>query len=402
MIKGDDAMIKGTDISSLLDVEEGRGRFYDESPAASHQAPGKAFPLGGRCPSAHTGADEGGSPPEDALLILQRHGVNLIRLRLWNDPYDDAGNPYGAGTNDLRRVMTLARRCKALGLPWLLDFHYSDFWADPGKQYPPKAWASMDADGLERAVYDFTRETLETLGEAELLPAMVAPGNELSNGLLWPLGKVPNWANIARFVSAGVRAVRETAPEARVMLHLDNGGNNALYRSWFDSYLAHGGADFDCIGLSYYPFWHGSLEALRHNLHDLAERYGKPMIVAETSMAFTLADCREREGLGPDQKRGLAANEKTAACVPYPATPAGQADFLRDLWAVIRSVPGGLGRGLIWWEPAWLPVPGAEWTKPAGLAYIHEKGPGGNEWANQGLFDYDGRALPALELLERL
>ena len=119
-------------------------------------------------------------------------------------------------------------------------------------------------------------------------------------------------------------------------------------------------------------------------------------------MAFTLADCREREGLGPDQKRGLAANEKTAACVPYPATPAGQADFLRDLWAVIRSVPGGLGRGLIWWEPAWLPVPGAEWTKPAGLAYIHEKGPGGNEWANQGLFDYDGRALPALELLERL
>ncbi|MBR6378239.1 MAG: arabinogalactan endo-1,4-beta-galactosidase, partial [Oscillospiraceae bacterium] len=389
MIKGDDAMIKGADISSLLDVEECGGRFYDESPVTSHQSPGKAFPLGGRCPSAHTGADEGGSPPEDALLILQRHGVNLIRLRLWNDPYDDAGNPYGAGTNDLPRVMALARRCKALGLPWLLDFHYSDFWADPGKQYPPKAWASLDADGLERAVYDFTRETLETLGEAELLPAMVAPGNELSNGLLWPLGKVPNWANIARFVSAGVRAVRETAPEARVMLHLDNGGNNALYRSWFDSYLAQGGADFDCIGLSYYPFWHGSLEALRHNLHDLAGRYGKPMIVAETSMAFTLADCREREGLGPDQKRGQAANEKTAACVPYSATPAGQADFLRDLWAVIRSVPGGLGRGLIWWEPAWLPVPGAEWTKPAGLAYIHEKGPGGNEWANQGLFDYD-------------
>lgn len=372
MIKGDDAMIKGADISSLLDVEECGGKYYDQGREMS------------------------------APLILKTHGVNLIRLRLWNDPYDHAGSPYGAGTDELPRVMTLARRCKALGLPWLLDFHYSDFWADPGKQYPPKAWEGLDADGLERAVYEFTRHTMETLRDAELLPALVAPGNELSNGLLWPLGKVPNWENIVRFVSAGIRAVRETAPEARVMLHLDNGGNNALYRNWFDSYLAHCGADFDCIGLSYYPFWHGSLEDLRHNLHDLAARYGKPMVVAETSMAFTLDDCREREGLGPDQKRGLAANEKTAACVPYPATPAGQTDFLRDLWAVIRSVPGGLGRGLIWWEPAWLPVPGAEWTKPAGLAYIHENGPGGNEWANQGLFDYDGRVLPALEELQRL
>ena len=425
-------MIKGADVSSLLDVEECGGRFYDQSLVTSHQSlvtshqsPGdgeKAFPLGGRCPSAHTGADEGcldaedaqkafplrgrwhgeavtdevDPDAEDALLILKRHGVNLIRLRLWNEPYDESGQPYGAGTNDLPRTMALARRCKALGLPWLLDFHYSAFWADPGKQYPPKAWADLDADGLERAVYDFTRETLLALKQAELLPTMVAPGNELSNGLLWPLGKVPNWANLARFVSAGVRAVREVAPAAQVMLHLDNGGNNALYRSWFDHYRANGGADFDCIGLSYYPFWHGSLADLKQNLHDLAARYGKPMIVAETSMAFTLEECSAREGLRPDQKRGLAANEKTTAAVPFPATPAGQTAFLRELRAVIRSVPNGLGRGLIWWEPAWLPVPGAEWTKPAGLAYIHETGPGGNEWANQGLFDYDGRVLPAM------
>ena len=362
-------MIKGADISSLLEVEAGGGKFYDQGREMS------------------------------APLILKRHGVNLIRLRLWNDPYDESGKPYGAGTNDLPRTMELARRCKALGLPWLLDFHYSDFWADPGKQYPPKAWAGLDADGLERAVYEFTRETLTALKEAELLPAMVAPGNELSNGLLWPLGQVPNWTIIARFVSAGIRAVRETDPRIAVMIHLDNGGNNALYRSWFDNYLANGGADFDCIGLSYYPFWHGSLAELKQNLHDLASRYGKPMIVAETSMAFTLEECNEREGLSPDQKRGLAANEKTAAAVPWPATPEGQAEFLRELLTVIRSVPNGLGRGLIWWEPAWLPVPGAEWTKPAGLAYIHEKGPGGNEWANQGLFDYDGRVLPAMDEL---
>ncbi len=359
--------IKGADVSSLGEVEAAGGRFYDAA-----------------------------DTPEDALVILKRHGVNLIRLRLWNDPYDPAGNPYGAGANDLARTMVLARRCKALGLPWLLDFHYSDFWADPGKQHPPKAWAGLDLPALEQAVYDYTLEVLHTLGAAELLPAMAAPGNELSNGLLWPVGRVPHWDAIARLVSAGVRAIRDAAPEAQVMLHLDNGGNNALYRSWFDHYLALGGADFDCIGLSYYPFWHGRMEDLRANLHDLAGRYGKPLVVAETSMAFTLEECYAQEGLTREQKKGLAANARTAAGVAYPCTPAGQRDFVRDLWAVIRSVPGGLGRGIIWWEPAWLPVPGSGWATPAGLAYVKEQGPGGNEWANQGLFDYQGRALPAL------
>ena len=328
--------------------------------------------------------------------------MNLIRLRLWNDPYDPEGHPYGAGTNDLARTMELARRCKALGLPWLLDFHYSDFWADPGKQYPPKAWADFNPEQLEQAIYTFTRQTLETLRKADLLPAMVAPGNELSNGLLWPLGKTPNWENIARFVSAGIRAIRETAPSAQIMLHLDNGGNNALYRYWFDSYLAHGGADFDCIGLSYYPFWHGSMESLRDNMHDLADRYGKPMIVVETSTAFTLTECNDYEGISLEEKRGLAANEKTAARVPYPMSPEGQTAFLRDLWTVIRSVPEDLGRGFVWWEPGWLPVKGSGWTTPAGLAYVKEKGPGGNEWANQGLFDYEGRTLPALLSLAEL
>ena len=365
-------LIKGADLSSLLEVEEAGGRFFDQGREMS------------------------------APLILREHGVNLIRLRLWNDPYDADGNPYGAGTNDLPRTMELARRAKALGLPWLLDFHYSDFWADPGKQYPPKAWQTLDAEGLARAVASFTRGTLTALREADLLPAAVAVGNELSNGLLWPLGRVPNWDNLVRFVSAGVEAVREAAPSAAVMLHLDNGGNNELYRYWFDSYFAHGGVDFDVIGLSYYPFWHGTLPQLKTNMEDLAARYGKPMLVVETSTAFTLEECAHREGLRLEEKKGLAANEKTAAAVPYPMTPAGQAAFLRDLWAVIRGVPGDLGRGFVWWEPGWLPVPGTEWTKPAGLAYVHEKGPGGNEWANQGLFDYDGQALPALAALEEL
>ena len=367
-----DGMFKGADLSSLPEVEENGGKFYDQ----------------GREMSA----------PE----ILKRHGVNLIRLRLWNDPYDAEGNPYGAGTNDLPRTIEMARRCKALGLPWLLDFHYSDFWADPGKQYPPKAWAELDLDALVQAVYDFSFRTLSTLKEAGLLPAIAAVGNEISNGLLWPLGQVPNWSNIARLVSAGLRAVKAAAPGVQTMIHLDNGGWHGLYRSWFDSYRINGGADFDWIGLSYYPFWHGSLEQLRDNMHRLSRTLGKPMLIVETSTAFTLAECREREGLAPEEKRGLAANEKTAAAVPYPMSPEGQCAFLRDLWDVIRSAPGGLGRGFVWWEPAWLPVPGSGWTSPAGLRYIREQGPGGNEWANQALFDYDGNALPALSVLEAL
>ena len=365
-------LIKGADISSLLEVEARGGVFSDEGGEAS------------------------------ALEILRRSGMNFIRLRLWNDPYDADGTPYGAGTNDLPRTMELARRAKALGMDWLLDFHYSDYWADPGKQFPPKAWAELDVDAMEEAVYRFTYETLMTLKREDLLPVIVAPGNELSNGLLWPQGKVPNWSNIARFVSAGIRAVRAVDPSVKTMIHLDNGGWYGLYRSWFDSYRINGGADFDYIGLSYYPFWHGPLEDLRDNMQKLAGYIGKPMIVAETSMAFTQEDCSRREGLRPEEKKGLASLAKNARAVQWPCPPEGQCAFLRDVWEVIRSTPKDLGRGFIWWEPAWLPVPGAEWAKPEGLAYVHEPGPGGNEWANQGLFDYDGSALPALHLISEL
>ena len=379
--------IKGADVSSLLEVEENGGRFFDRTTGSGQQA-GEA--------SVSPAAEE------DALVILKRHGVNLIRLRLWNDPYDENGRPYGAGTNDLPRTMELARRCRELGLPWMLDFHYSDFWADPGKQYPPKAWAGLDANGLTQAIFSYTRGTLRILKEAGLLPSVVAVGNEISNGLLWPLGEVPTWMNVARFVSAGLRAVKAVDPSIQTMIHLDNGGWYGLYRSWFDSYRINGGADFDLIGLSWYPFWHGSLTSLRFNMEKLAATIGKPMLVTETSMAFTLRECCDYEGLTMAEKRGLAANERTAAEVPWPITPEGQCAFLRELWDAICSVPKKLCRGFVWWEPAWLPVRGSGWTTEAGLRYVREKGPGGNEWANQGTFDYDGRALPVLDTLEAL
>ncbi len=397
--------ITGMDLSTLQAVEENGGKFFDNGQQA------------------------------DAMEILQGYGMNLVRLRLWNDPFDENGNSYGAGGGDIETTLALAKRAKKLGVGWLLDFHYSDFWADPGKQRVPKAWRGMNEKELEQAVYEYTLQILNRCREEDIVPQMVAVGNELSNGLLWPSGQLPPdrkqalpdqalehaYQNVAAFVSAGIRAVRDfekgqdfgigsdiveeaalaAAPVNKipVMLHLDNGGNNALYRSWFDHYFANGGEDFEYIGLSYYPFWHGTLDMLQNNMNDIAKRYGKKLIVAEVSMGFTMEDYAAYEHLASGERKGMATKPEIAAKVPYPMTPQGQADFMRDCIRVIRQVPDGLGCGFIYWEPAWLPVPNVGWANAASCAYIQEPGPYGNEWANQALFDYEGNALPALQVI---
>lgn len=359
----------GMDCSSLEEVEQCGGRFFD---------------IGNE---------------EDCMRILKNYGTNLIRLRLWNNPYSESGEPYGGGTNDFLRTVRLARRAAELGMDWLLDFHYSDFWTDPQKQFLPKAWSGMSSKELEQETYCYTKETLQSLKKQKLLPNMVAVGNEITNGLLWPNGKKPEFAEIARLVSAGIRAVREVSEETLVMIHLDNGGRNDIYREWFDHYFSHGGEDFDMIGLSYYPFWHGSLDDLQNNMNDLAQRYGKALIVAETSMVFTLEDYFSKAEREAAVGRGLAVTTELATRVPFPMTPEGQADFLSALMKKIREVPGQLGRGFIYWEPAWLPVEGSYWSFQSGCEYIGETGSGGNEWANQALFDYRGNSLPALKTI---
>lgn len=360
--------IKGFDVSTLAEVERCGGVFRD---------------------SGEIG---------DVLEILRRYGGNWVRLRLWNDPYDENGGDYGGGMCDLPTVLTTARRAKNAGLRWLLDLHYSDFWADPGKQTVPKAWRGLDEEGLETAVYRYTRDVLCACRASGVEPDMVQVGNEITNGLLWPTGKAPNWETIHRYVAAGVRAVREEAPRARVMIHLDNGGNNALYREWFDHYFRLGG-DCDVIGLSYYPFWHGKLEALSDNMSDIALRYGKDLIVVETGMGFTMESYASQEGLAEVERKGAATRPALVERIDYPMTPRGQSDFVFDLLEVIRRVPEGKGLGFFWWEPAWLPVPGSGWARQSGWEYVREHGPGGNEWANQALFDFQGNVLPALRTI---
>lgn len=360
--------IKGFDVSTLAEVERCGGRFYDN------------------------GVESG------ALDILRRYGGNWVRLRLWNDPYDERGEDYGAGVCDLPTVLDMAKRARAAGMEWLLDFHYSDFWADPGKQTVPRAWQGLDEAELADAVYRYTREVLSVCRAEGVAPAMVQVGNELSRGLLWPTGMVPNWDTICRYVSAGVRAVREELPGAQVMVHLDDGGNHELYRIWFDHFFGLGG-ECDIIGLSYYPFWHGSLGDLAANMNDIAPRYGKDLIVVETSMGFTMESYGPWENLADDARKGAATRPELVRGISFSMTPQGQADYTDAMLRILRNVPNGRGKGMFWWEPAWIPVPGSVWSKPSGWEYVHEKGPGGNEWANQALFDFDGNALPALAVI---
>lgn len=357
--------LKGMDISTLKEVESLGGKFYD------------------------------GGMEMDVLDIFKSYDVNAVRLRLWNDPYTEDGKPYGAGTNDLPTTIELAKRALAKDMEVLLDFHYSDFWADPGKQRVPKAWRGMDLVQLEEAVYQYTKETLEEMRRADAFPTLVQVGNEVTNGLLWPNGKKPEYDNIARFISAGIRAVRAVDANLPIMIHLDKGTDNELYRDWFDHYMERG-EDFDVIGLSYYPFWHGSLSDLAANMKDISERYQKDVIVAEVSMGFTMEDYQSYEKLSAEERKGMATKAELAEKVPFPMTPEGQRDFMKAVMQVIRDVPNGRGKGFYYWEPAWLPVPGSGWATPESLAYIGDKGPCGNEWANQALFDYDGNALPAL------
>lgn len=362
-------LIKGMDLSELLEVEACGGKFYDQGVAG------------------------------DGMRILADYGMNLVRLRLWNNPYNSRGESYGAGICDLPCVMRLARRAKGLGIDWMLDIHYSDCWADPQKQTLPKAWEGKTAGELEQAVFDYTFSVITILRENALLPSVVSVGNEVTNGLLWPTGRTPDYIHIARLISAGIRGLKKAVRKIPVMIHLDNGSNHELYCNWFDQYFAAGGEDFNYIGLSYYPFWNGSLERLFDNMKGLAKRYHKDMILAEVSTGFTLEDYQDYEKLPEKERKGMAAKAELAEKVPYPMTREGQAHFMQDVMELLCRVPENRGKGFVYWGAAWLPVPGSQWATMAAIEYMKEQGPGGNEWANQALFDYDGNVLPALGVI---
>lgn len=300
--------------------------------------------------------------PLDALSLARAHGVNAVRLRLWNNPETV---PESGGYCSLAHTLAFGREIRKAGLSFLLDFHYSDYWADPAQQRKPKAWESLHGAALEEAMYAFTRDTLLTLREGGAMPDMVQIGNEIRSGLLFPDGEAPDFASIARLVNAGIRAARELG--VAVMIHLDQGGRYSLVHDWFSQAIAHGLADFDAIGLSYYPFWHGTFSDLKQSMDRLAADYGKPILLAETAYAWRLTP------------HGFIdrAQERIAG---FPATPQGQRRVMDLVMNVCSSVPGRLGRGVFYWEPFCVPSAGV----------------GG--WAeNMGILREDGTALEAIE-----
>jgi arabinogalactan endo-1,4-beta-galactosidase len=303
------------------------------------------------------------------LTILRAAGMNWARLRVWVDPAD--------GYDDKARTLEMARQAKASGMKLLIDFHYSDAWADPGKQNKPAAWASFDFPRLEQAVHDYTFDVLSGLKAQGTTADMVQIGNEINGGMLWPDGSIDHWDNLAALLTSGAHAVKEVSRSTKVMLHLAEGGNTDGAVWWFDNAVARG-VPFDIIGLSHYTYFHGPLSDLQRSLNTVSARYGKDVVVAETAYGFTL-----------DQDDFLANIFDTTLqrAGGYPATPQGQQAAFRDLASVVAAVPGGRGLGYFYWEPTWTAVPGNGWdpTDPAS----------GDAWENQALFDYSGRLLPA-------
>jgi len=218
----------------------------------------------------------------DAIEMLKVHGFNYIRLRLFVNPELPEGYSPEKGFCDLDHTLAMAKRIKAAGLNFLLDFHYSDTWADPQKQFKPKAWEGQDFETLTATLKIYTKDVLLKLKEQGTLPDMVQVGNEINHGIVWPDGQISNLDNLAELLKAGTSACREVDPNIDVMMHLALGGQNEECTFWLDNMLARG-VEFDLIGLSYYPRWHCTLDDLDHNMRDLIQRYQKDVNVVEYS-----------------------------------------------------------------------------------------------------------------------
>jgi arabinogalactan endo-1,4-beta-galactosidase len=324
-----------------------------------------------------------GGQVKDPLLIFKEHGCNYARLRLFLAPNGQAGQ-----VNTLSYTLGLAQRVKRAGMKWLLDLHYSDGWADPGHQIMPAEWRKLSHAQLVERVFCYTRETVAAFRREGCRPDMVEVGNEITDGMMWPDGgplsdaakwneaanPMPaadaKWDALADLLKAGIRGAREDGGEgggaAKIMIHIDKGGSQAVARWFFDN-LQRQGVTFDVIGLSYYPFWHGPLGDLKENLAFLAQTYQKDIMVVETSY----------ETWGGEQKK-----------LPFPLTPEGQKAFLEELMRTVAATPGGRGQGVFYWAPEW--IMGKKWSASGGSG----------QWEDRALFDHSGNMRPAMRAFE--
>lgn len=262
------------------------------------------------------------------VQVFKNHGYNWIRLRLFHTPTELP--------NNLEYTIVFAKEAKQNGYKFLLDYHYSDTWADPAKQFVPKAWEGKTQKEVEELVFLYTKKTMEAFREANVYPDMVQIGNEISNGMIWPYGKLPeNWDHFAALIKAGINGVfasigNNDAP--KIMIHIDKGGDKGFTKYFFDKLHTYN-IKYDVIGQSYYPWWHGSLLDLRECLNFTSLEYKKDIVLVETAYNYS-----------PSEYINKAA--------PFPETEEGQKDFLKEVHNIILNIPNNLGKGIFWWEPA--------------------------------------------------
>ena len=379
--------IRGVDISSIIAQEESGVVYYNEE-----------------------------GQEQDIFQTLAQNGVNYIRVRVWNDPYDEDGNSYGGGNNDTATAAEIGRRAAPYGMKLCVDYHYSDFWADPNKQQCPKAWEGMEIEDKSEALYQFTKESLGQIIDAGAVVGMVQIGNEINNGMS---GEI-DWGKRRQLMQAGSKAIRETAAETGqdilIAVHFtdvsDKEGTLAKAQKLLDKEI-----DYDIFAVSYYPFWHGTLENLTDTMRAVSETYGKKVLVAENSYLYTTQD---GDGSGNSVDAGGVVPE-------YPANVQGQTNEIRDVCAAVADV-GEAGMGLFYWEPAWIPVgvydasasdaadvlaanqelwesKGSGWASSYAGSYDPKdagKYYGGSSWDNQALFDFEGHPLESLKTFKYL
>lgn len=335
---------------------------------------------------------------QDIFKTYADAGINYIRLRVWNDPFDSNGNGYGGGDNDLQTAITLGKRASDNGMKVCIDFHYSDFWADPDRQLCPKAWEGMTLDQKSAALHEYTAESLKQLIDAGVDVGMVQIGNEINYGMAGEGG----FDNVLTLLRSGSSAVRQTADaydrDIKIVVHYtritDKGDVLDLVKKLTENNL-----DFDMIGMSYYPFWDGSMDNMVRVLELIQERYGKEVFIAETSYAYTSAD-------GDGSGNSFTSSDTVKG---YPLAPSGQANILHDICERVNDIGG---KGVFYWEGAWIPVGssyeknlpiwekyGSGWAASYAAGYdVKAKDYGGSSWDNQALFDFTGHPLDSLQV----